>query len=89
MKHNLSEDLFKLKSPFLQEFIENEMILFTNETAETTEGEKDLQSKRAKVFKCILNATCKHFTTQNQTLSLFNYLYDYLIAKHDLKESGS
>ena len=41
--------------------------------------------KRARQFQSVLSATCKHFLSIQQPLSLFHYLFDKLIAESQRK----
>lgn len=60
MKEGHNNDLFKLKSPYLQEFIEN------NLHGQGDDAVQNLQKK--------LQASTKHFLKIHQPVSLFNYM---------------
>lgn len=64
--------MFKLKSPFLQDFIENNLISFSNNTSEQDQI-CHLQKR--------LEASTKHFLKIGQPISLFNYLEETLVQK--------
>lgn len=59
VQNGLEDDLFRIKSPFLQAFIENEMWRF--EHFEQNDRALSPVQKRALQFQSVLNATCKHF----------------------------